>query len=267
MAIGEESKKLSFDPEPRLALDFEVDRHRLIGHLEELTIGAVSLDANLELKEPLVRSVRQVVGVIDLVEWPGGPENVLTLSAWVNNVNRRKILEVLHNKAVPEITCAVKFTVYDYDFDKKKWFKAFHTNMRPIDGNIGSREGGVTGSPSASAATITCGACGKTLDASTGSVVTVAEEAPAPQLTDRERILEEKLKESERQLAEIKARADAAASGNRVTLRLAVESKEASVSPRLWKMTAEISPGSTVQSIHFATGSTSPIVKDWGVAT
>jgi hypothetical protein len=237
--------KIAFNCNAKQAVDFNRDEHHVIGHILSFKIDDKTLDANIQVREPVTMKLCFVVGLLTSLEWGGGPEDEMSVAALVSSTNRRTLLDLVH-KSIPTADAKIKFVVYDYDptASPPVWFKTFHTNDADISGAIN------TGTPPEPKPTVdpilVCPHCKKRIDRETG------EPAPDPTEPDgKTPVVTQQLK--------------TAPSTNRVQLMITVTPEAKIQSPMLWEFSATIKPGSTENHLHFSTGSGSPIVKTWGV--
>ncbi len=128
--------KIEFSFEADHALHFDRDEHDHVGHLLGFGLGSdVTLTPDISVLEPKFQKPVTVVGLITEVKWAGAPDDEMDLSALISTANRQLVMNVVH-KAVSEIDVTFKFTIYDYDIEKTKWYGALHTNDQTIDGLI-----------------------------------------------------------------------------------------------------------------------------------
>jgi hypothetical protein len=135
---------IKYDPDAEHAVHFDRDYHYVFGHVQSMKIGDVTLTADLNMLEPKFQNSVVVAGLVSLIEWGGGPEDTLTLDLFVSTKNRQLVTNIVH-KNVSDVEVKVKFVIYDYDPQAKKWFNAFYTNDQEISGSIEQQGGSLDG--------------------------------------------------------------------------------------------------------------------------
>ncbi len=113
-------------------------RTRRIGHLIRFSFPAVqkAMVQDLILTNPENPEVKDpAVGAIDFIRWEGAPNDNMDLGVKISFQNRAILQEALScTNETPEFE--VEFVVYDYDYNKKTYFKRFYTVKNPIKFSI-----------------------------------------------------------------------------------------------------------------------------------
>lgn len=121
----------AYDFDPRTV---GLDRPKRIGHLVKMSFPSVQkeLVADLSLSNPEKPEVKDsVVGVLKTMRWEGNPNDPLSFDARVSFQNHAIMQEALSSiTGNPEIE--VEFVIYDFDYDKNKYFKRFYTLKTPL---------------------------------------------------------------------------------------------------------------------------------------
>lgn len=127
----------SFSCSVEQGFNFQKDAQDLVGHLNKLKIGEKELAVDLGVTNPeeLAGDKIKVVGVMSSIYWNGGFAESIQFSCQVSNANK-KDLAILTNTELSNTTVEFQFTIYDYDPDEKKYYKAFHTNDAALKGLI-----------------------------------------------------------------------------------------------------------------------------------
>lgn len=127
--------KEAFDFDPHTCgLD---SRTRRIGHLIRFSFPAVqrAMVQDLILTNPENPEVKDpAIGAIEYIRWEGGPSDPMDLAAKISFQNKAILQEVLSSTNETEIEA--EFVVYDYDYNKKTYFKRFYTVKSPIKFSI-----------------------------------------------------------------------------------------------------------------------------------
>jgi hypothetical protein len=109
------------------------------GHLLELTVNGIGLQADTIAWDPVNSKKDNVVAIIDEIEWVGSPTEPIGFCIRISPKNRAMLREALvssDEKPVFEL----KWVVYEYDYDAKQFYRVFYTDKEPIiltpDGRI-----------------------------------------------------------------------------------------------------------------------------------
>lgn len=138
----------------RQGFNFEKDNQDRVGHIESLKIGGDELAADIQVTDPenvSDSSGPKIVGVMQNIRWEGGYGDPILFSCNVSNANYKKIATKLHT-SLSDTSVEFKFSVYDYDPEKKQYYKCMHSNDVVLKGLIykqgGSLVMGVSDEPS-----------------------------------------------------------------------------------------------------------------------
>ena len=129
--------ELNFACDVSQGFNFQKDAQSIVGHANKIKIGEKEMAVDLTVTNPEVLAGEKVkvVGVVSSIFWEGGYADPIQLSCQVSNANKKE-LAVLTHSDLSNTTVEFSFTVYDYDPDKKKFFKAFHTGANVLKGLI-----------------------------------------------------------------------------------------------------------------------------------
>ena len=85
----------------------------------------------------LFRSSNQssVVGVVSGIFWDGGYAEPISFSCQVSDKNK-SLLQFMTHSVLSNTAVEYTFTIYNYDFNAKKYYKCFHTNSVKLNGMI-----------------------------------------------------------------------------------------------------------------------------------
>ncbi len=109
--------------------NFNRDAQGRVGHINSLMIADAELAADFSVIDPEAVSGDpvKVVAIVRDFAWNGGAVDGLQFGMQISSENKIKIATLLH-QTMSNTTVTVNFTVYDYDRDEKKFFKALHTD-------------------------------------------------------------------------------------------------------------------------------------------
>ena len=121
--------------------NFEKDAQIAVGHLNFLKIGEQEYTADISITNPeSVTEEVKVVGVLSQMYWNGGYADPIQFSAQVSTANKNLLATLVHT-SLSNTEVLFEFTVYEYDPEKLKYFKCFHTNDVQLKGLI-NKSGG-----------------------------------------------------------------------------------------------------------------------------
>ncbi|WP_300671466.1 hypothetical protein [Desulfoluna sp.] len=128
---------ISFSCSVSQGFNFQKDAQDMVGHINKLKIGEKELDVDLGVTDPedLAGDKKKVTGVVSAIYWNGGFAESIQISCQVSNANKKN-LAVLTNTELSNTSVEFQFTIYAYDPDKKKYYKAFHSNDAALKGLI-----------------------------------------------------------------------------------------------------------------------------------
>jgi hypothetical protein len=129
--------ELSYECSVSQGFNFEKDVQILVGHINKLKVSTKDLAVDLEVTDPeaVAGDKVKVVGVASSLYWAGGFADPIQFSCHVSNANK-KTIQVLSHSEMSDTTAQFDFTIYDYDPDEKKYYKAFHTNAVLLKGLV-----------------------------------------------------------------------------------------------------------------------------------
>ncbi len=127
----------SFSCDVSQGFNFQKDAQDIVGHISKLKIGGKDMDVDLAVTNPekLSGDKIKVVGVVSDIYWEGGFAQPIQFSCQVSNANK-KTLAILTNSEMSDTSVEFAFEIYDYDPDKKQYYKAFHTEGKALKGLV-----------------------------------------------------------------------------------------------------------------------------------
>jgi hypothetical protein len=129
----------SFNCSVYQGFNFQKDFQGLVGHLVSLKIGGgEALKSDMSVTDPTSENMGttvKVVGVVSQIFWNGGYADPIQLSFQVSTANKNTVATMQH-QTLSNTNVEMKFNIYDYDPDEKKFFKCFHTNDADLKGLI-----------------------------------------------------------------------------------------------------------------------------------
>jgi len=134
--------EISFSCDVSQGFNFQKDAQDKVGHINTIKIGDKDLAVDMTVTNPeeLAGDKVKVIGVVSDIFWNGGYADPIQFSCQVSNANKKE-LSVLTHSDLSNTTIEFKFTVYDYDPEKKKYFKTFHSGDNVLKGLI-EKQGG-----------------------------------------------------------------------------------------------------------------------------
>lgn len=129
--------ELSYDCDVSQGFNFQKDVQILVGHINKLKVSTKELAVDIEVTDPeaVAGDKVKVVGVVSSMYWAGGFADPIQFGCQVSNANK-KTLQVLSHSEMSDTTVLLEFTIYDYDPDEKKYYKAFHTGDTELKGLV-----------------------------------------------------------------------------------------------------------------------------------
>ena len=116
--------------------NFEKDVQITFGYVNYLKIAGQEIAADLTVADPQDPvGTLNVCGVISGIYWHGGYSDAVMFTAQVSTTNKNTLATMIH-KSMANTETEFSFTVYDYDFDTKVYFKSFHTDSVILKGLI-----------------------------------------------------------------------------------------------------------------------------------
>lgn len=129
--------EVSYSCDVSQGFNFQKDVQTLVGHINQLTVAEKELAADMAVTDPenVTGDKIKVVGVVSGLYWGGGYADPIQFSCQVSSPNR-KTLAVLAHSEMSNTAVDLEFTVYDYDPDEKKYYKAFHCDGAVVKGLV-----------------------------------------------------------------------------------------------------------------------------------
>jgi len=129
--------ELSYDCDVSQGFNFQKDVQILVGHINTLKVSTKKMAVDLEVTDPeaVAGDKVKVVGIVSSLFWAGGFADPIEFGCQVSNANK-KTLQVLSHSEMSDTTVLLDFTIYDYDPDEKKYYKAFHTDGKELKGLV-----------------------------------------------------------------------------------------------------------------------------------
>jgi len=106
-----------------------------VGYIEYIKIGDTELVGDITVTDPVSSTQSSVVGVVSSIFWDGGYAEPISFSCQVSDMNKSR-LQVLTHSTLSNTAVEFAFSVYEYDFNAKKYYKCFHTNSARLNGMI-----------------------------------------------------------------------------------------------------------------------------------
>lgn len=132
-----------YDCSIRQGLNFEKDQQLIVGHLVSMTIAGQALGKDMELTIPTatfssgdaVTASTAVVGVFSDISWKGGYADPLHFSVNVSTENQ-KLLAIKTHTNLLNNDVVFQFHIWQFDPIAKKYYLAFHSNSKDMNGLI-----------------------------------------------------------------------------------------------------------------------------------
>ena len=120
-----------------------------VGYLVSATIAGTTLIPDISVSDPQSGATTTVVGVMSADEWAGGASDPISLTAYISNANRQRLVPLTQT---PPTNTAVTFNFANDVWDQvaKRYFVSFAPVSPPLRGQL-SRNGGAVALQVASA--------------------------------------------------------------------------------------------------------------------
>lgn len=117
--------------------NFQKDEQTIVGHINSIKVGETDMAVDLAVTDPenLAGDKVKVVGVVSMLNWNGGYADPIQFSCQVSNANKNSLTVKTHQD-LSNTAIVFQFTIYDYDPDQKKYYKAFHSNGTDLNGLV-----------------------------------------------------------------------------------------------------------------------------------
>ncbi len=127
----------SFNCSVLQGFNFEKDKQVILGHINSLKIDDVEFASDIAVTNPEAISGDKVkvFSVLSSIYWSGGYSDPVQFSGQVSNANQIKLATLVHTK-LKDTAVEFEFTVYDYDFKQKQYYKCFHCEGAKLSGLV-----------------------------------------------------------------------------------------------------------------------------------
>lgn len=116
--------------------DFKKDIQTPVGFLTSLTIGGVTLKADLTVKDPMSPATDlPVVSVLSGTMWELGPTDTLYYSGQVSIANKQNAQQLIYSD-LSKVDVVFAFSVYAYDPIQKAYFQCLLPTSDPLNGIV-----------------------------------------------------------------------------------------------------------------------------------
>jgi hypothetical protein len=116
--------------------NFEEDQQDFVGHINNISIGGSDLESDLSVTDPEdVGNKVKVFGVVSNISWRGGYADPILFNSYVSTENKNTIATLLHSD-LSNTEVKLEFTVYSFDPNEKKYYKAFHSDGARLAGLV-----------------------------------------------------------------------------------------------------------------------------------
>lgn len=119
------------------AFNFKKELQDRVGHITQLKIGDKKLKADFTkgIKDPEGDKEVDAVGILSDYYWNGGHVEPMHFTFMVSVANKTEVADLLHTK-LKSIAAEVAFNIFEYDPEKKQFFKCVHTSDKALKANI-----------------------------------------------------------------------------------------------------------------------------------
>lgn len=136
LAIAAYAAASSYSCSVPQGFNFQKDEQVTVGHINYLKIGDKVLASDLNVTDPEnLAKVVKVFGIVSGISWNGGYAEPVNFSAQVSVDNKNKLATLKH-KSMANTEVEVQFTIYDYDYKAKRYYKCFHSNDLKLKGLV-----------------------------------------------------------------------------------------------------------------------------------
>ncbi len=124
---------------PQQGFHFQGDEDYRVGHLEYLKIGNTELNSDITVTDP-EGGDKSIVGVITRMAWDGNADDSMHSSSRVSRANK-DTLSTLQHQVLEDTSVEFGFSIYEYDQEEEKYYKAFYTGGNTLEGDLDTRGG------------------------------------------------------------------------------------------------------------------------------
>ena len=114
-----------------------------VGHVNSLKIGDQTIGPDVAVTDPrnITGDHIKVFGVLSYIYWEGGIFDPIQFSCQVSAGNKDILLAIINTGLSDDTEVLFEFTVYNFDPDAKKYYKAFHSGQATLEGLILKQDG------------------------------------------------------------------------------------------------------------------------------
>ena len=121
--------------------NFEKDQQDFVGHINNISIGGSDLKSDLSVTDPEdVGNKVKVFGVMSNISWRGGYADPILFNSYISTENKNAIATLIH-RTMSNTEVKFEFTVFSFDPNEKKYYKAFHSDGARLAGLV-NKSGG-----------------------------------------------------------------------------------------------------------------------------
>jgi hypothetical protein len=112
--------------------DYNPNTTSRVGYITKLSINGHEMDAHTDMRDPLeMQKWISVIGIVNYVAWTGQPTDPINFTFQMSAKSKGELLESIYSlKKKPVIK--IEWSIYEYDYVEKKYFRSFHTGDVPI---------------------------------------------------------------------------------------------------------------------------------------
>jgi len=116
--------------------NFQKDKQERVGHIVSLKIGDAAMASDINVTDPEDNSAKiKVFGVMSGISWNGGYGDEIQFQCNVSTDNKNTLSTMVHT-TLSNTEVEYEFVVYDYDPQKKMYYKCFHSGDAKLKGLI-----------------------------------------------------------------------------------------------------------------------------------
>jgi hypothetical protein len=135
---------LTYHCDVKQGFDFRKDANATVGYLTALDIGGTALAVDqTTLHDPADPAHGlAAVAVLATLDWDGGPTDPIRFTGQLSSENMQQLAARLRS-APASLAVTVEFTVFEYDFQTEKMFRACHTGGVALHAEVDRKNGDV----------------------------------------------------------------------------------------------------------------------------